>query len=201
MRTKFITILLCAFCLAANLRAQDNPKVWVFTEVSHTFGNGIYLTGYLEHDNAQMRTLECNYGRFSVGWNALPWLKFGINYVPSYKPEGMSNYMELDLVGTLKSGNFKVSVRERWRHGVFGTDKNELRSRLKVAYSIPGTKFGVSVAPEVFTWGTQWTKTRHYVNGTWQATDFMGLEWFYMYYAFNGAPAEQVVGFGLNFSI
>lgn len=204
MKKFFLTVLLAlASLIAANAQeAEDNTfGGWIFTEVNHDFKNGIYVTGYFEHDNYQFQRLECNYFRISAGYKILPWLKFGVNYVPVCEPGNQwLHYGEIDLVGTLKSGNFKVSIRERYRHG-FTNGKNELRSRLKVAYSIPNSKFGVYLAPEVFTWGNEWKKTRHYVAGTFNITDKIQLEAYYMYYAFKNESAENVIGFGINFDL
>lgn len=195
-------VLLTTAIAAAAQQVEDNTfGGWIFTEVNHDFNNGIYVTGYFEHDNYQFQRLECNYFRVSAGYKILPWLKLGFNYVPVCEPgNNWLHYGEVDLVGTLKSGNFKVSIRERYRHG-FTNGKNELRSRLKVAYSIPNSNFGIYVAPEVFTWGNEWKKTRHYVAGTFNITDKIQLEAYYMYYAFKSEPAENVIGFGINFDL
>ena len=204
MRKSVLTVLLCLLPLLsyAQQTAEDNTfGGWLFTEVNRDFDCGISTTAYFEHDNYQFSRLECNYFRFSVGYKLLPWLKLGVNYVPVFEPGGVTNhYGEADLVGTLKSGNFKVSLRERWRHG-FSNGKNELRSRLKVAYSIPDSKFGVYLAPEVFTCGTEWKKTRHYCACTYNISSKIQLEAYYMYYAFLSDPAEHVLGLGLNFDL
>jgi len=171
---------------------------WIFTEVNHDFKNGLYVTGYFEHDNYQFQRLECNYFRLSTGYKIFPWLKVGVNYVPVSEPGHVwLHYGEVDVMGTLKSGDFKVSIRERYRHG-FTNGKNELRSRLKVAYSI-NEKWGIYLAPEVFTWGQDWKKTRHYCACTYNVTDWMQAEAYYLYYAFKNDTAEHVIGFGLNF--
>lgn len=197
-----VAILLAPLFGTFAQEVEDNTfGGWIFTEVNHDFKNGMYVTGYFEHDNYQFQRLECNYFRFSAGYKILPWLKMGVNYVPVCEPENeWLHYGEVDLMGTLKSGNFKVSIRERYRHG-FTNSKNELRSRLKVAYSIPNSNFGVYLAPEVFTWGAEWKKTRHYVACTYNITKWMQAETYYMYYAFKDDPAEHVIGFGLNFDL
>lgn len=188
--------------LTATQPAEDNTfGGWFFAQVSHTIPCGIYLTGYLEHDNFQFQRLDCNYARLSAGASVLPWLKVGVNYVPVNEPGGQwSHFGELDLMGTLRSGGFKVSIRERYRHG-FTTGSNELRSRLKVAYSVPGSGFGFYLAPEVFTWGNEWMKTRHYVACTYDFTEHIQLECYYLYYAFRSAPAQNVLGLGVNFEL
>lgn len=76
---------------------------------------------------------------------------------------------------------------------------NVLRSRLKVHYAIPNTKFVPYLAVEVFTWGSTWKKTRHYVACTYDITKVLQLEWYYLYYAFKDTSAEHILGIGLNF--
>ena len=202
MKKLILIVLLAVLPVLARAQEEDNTfGGWIFTEVNHDFDCGASLTAYFEHDNYQFSRLECNYFRFSAGYKILPWLKMGVNYVPVFEPDNVTNhYGEIDLVATLKSGNFKVSIRERYRHG-FSNDKNELRSRLKVAYAIPNSNFGVYVAPEVFTWGNEWKKTRHYAACTYNVTDWMQLEAYYMYYAFKSEDAENVLGFGINFDL
>ena len=187
--------------LAAPAQEDNTFGGWLFLEVNHDFENGLYLTEYLEHDNYQFSRMECWYSRTTLGCKILPWLKADVSYVPVREPGFWKHYMEADLIGTLKSGNFKVSIRERYRHGFTGNATNELRSRLKVAYSIPETRFGVYLAPEVFTWGDEWKKTRHYVACTYNVTDYMQIEGYYLYYAFKNDPAEHVIGLGVNFDL
>lgn len=202
---KIVMLLALAMPLASASFAQEAEDNtfggWVFTEVNHDFDNGLYAAEYLEHDNYQFSRMECWYSRTCIGYKVLPWLKAGVNYICLREPGEWKQLMEVDVVGTLKSGNFKVSIRERYRHGFLDTPTNELRSRLKVAYSIPNSRFGVYLAPEVFTWGNTWKKTRHYVGCTYDITDFMQLEGYYMYYAFRNDPAEHVIGLGLNFDL
>lgn len=185
---------------AAASKSDETFGGWFFAEVNHDFDCGLSLTGYIEHDNYSFKRLECNYGRFSVGYKILPWLRIGVNYVPVYEPGKWLHFGEAEVMGTLKSGDFKVSIRERYRHG-FTNGKNELRSRLKVAYSVPNSKLGFYLAPEVFTWGVEWKKTRHYVACTYNVLDYMQIEGYYLYYAFNGVPAQHVIGLGLNFDL
>ena len=197
---KLLTI--AALLLALICHAEDyNYGGWNFVEVNHNFGGKFNLTGYFETDNLGYRRFDCLYFRVLAGYKLLPWLKIGVNYVPVCEAGGeWLHYGEAELVGTLRSGNFKVSIRERYRHG-FTNDKNELRSRLKVIYSFPESRFGVYLAPEVFTWGSEWLKARHYAGGTFDVLPWMQLDAYYMYYAFKSSPAEHVFGFGLNFDI
>jgi len=194
-----IVLVALPFCAAA----QENNTFggWIFTEVNHSFRTApLYITAYFEHDNYQFQRLECNYARLSFGVKPFKWMKLGLNYVPIQEPGIWKHCIEAEIMGTLKSGNFKVSIRERWRH-VFTTGKNELRSRLKVSYNFPNSKFSMYLAPEVFTWGDKWQKTRHYLAAAYDITPFMQLEWYYLYYAFATPPAEHVIGIGLNFDL
>lgn len=173
---------------------------WQFVEMTYTIPKtkGLSVTAYTEVDNYWFQRLECVYMRLSIDYKPLKWLSFGFNYVPLYEPRKWKHYVEADVVGTLKSGDFKVSIRERYRYNIT-SNSHELRSRLKVAYHIPNTRFGVYVAPEVFTWGVDWKKTRHYVAATYNITDYAQLEWYYLYYAFKNSKAEHVIGVGFNF--
>lgn len=127
---------------------------WMFMEVHHDIANRAYLTVYMENDVYQFRSLNCRYARFSAGYNFLPWLKTGVNYVPVSEPDRWRHYLEGDLMGILKSGDFKVSLRERYRYRLTGEGTHELRSRLKLAYDIPESKLSPYIAIELFTWAT-----------------------------------------------
>lgn len=205
MRKTLLCIVMALMPIGVLMADDDEDNTfggWFFTEVNHDFDNGIYVTEYLEYSNYQFKRMDTFFSRTSVGYKVLPWLKVGVNYIPSCNADNeWKHYGEVDLVGTLKSGNFKVSIRERYRHGFTGKATNELRSRLKVAYSIPNSNFGVYLAPEVFTWEDKWKKTRHYVACTYDITDHIQAEGYYMYYTFKDEPAEHVVGLGLNFDL
>lgn len=193
-------LLLCASGLSRAQEVDNTFGGWAFVEVNHEFQKPrIYLLGYVECDNYQFQRLDCIYGRFGVGYKPLDWLSFGMNYVPQYEPGIMKHFLEADIMGTLKSGGFKASIRERYRRG-FTTNTNELRSRLKLAYSIPNTKFAPYLAAEVFTWGTKWLKTRHFVACDYNVLDYMQIEVYYLYYTFDDKPAMHAIGFGLNFN-
>lgn len=205
MRKTLLSIAIALMPFGVLMAQDDEDNAfggWFFTEVNHDFDNGMYVTEYLEYSNYQFKRMDTFFSRTSVGYKILPWLKAGINYIPSCNADNeWKHYGEVDLVGTLKSGNFKVSIRERYRHGFTGKATNELRSRLKVAYSIPNSNFGVYLAPEVFTWEDKWKKTRHYVACTYDITDHIQAEGYYMYYTFKDEPAEHVVGLGVNFDL
>ena len=196
-----VFICICHISEAYAQEAEDNTfGGYFFCEVNHDFKSGFYVTEYLEFDHFQFSRMEAFYSRTSFGYSFLPWLKFGVNYVPLMEPGQLKHFCEIELLGTLKSGGFKVSLRERYRHG-FTDSSNELRSRLKVAYMIPNSGFGVYLAPEVFTWGTEWKKTRHYVACTYNITPYLQAEVYYMFYAFRTALAEHVIGLGVNFNL
>jgi hypothetical protein len=105
--------------------------------------------------------------------------------------------------GTLKQGNLSVSLRERYIHSwspEIGEQGDVLRSRLKTQYSIPNSRFKPYLAVEVFTWD-KWKKTRHYVGTTYDINNHFEIEGYYIYYTFDGKPAEHVLGIGLNIEI
>lgn len=207
VRGRIVGILLCGLLAlsgtgTASAREDEDNSFGgrLSLKVNHDFKSGFYVTQGIKHDNYQFNRLRSFYSRTSVGYRVLPWLKFGVNYVPVLNSDRTwSHFAELDLTGSLKSGNFNVSVRERYRRGL-SSPTNELRSRLKVVYSIPDSQFGVFLAPEVYTWGTEWKKTRHYVGFTYDILEFMQMECFYIYYVHRDRPEEHIVGLGLNFN-
>ena len=178
---------------------------WEFFEVNHDFGKSpFFATFYFEHDNYQYKRLECWYTRTTLGARLLPWLKFDVAYDYIHEPSFTTHKAVVDLTGTLRQGGLKVSIRERYQHGwtpEIGEQSDVLRSRLKVSYAIPGTRFSPYLAAEVFTWGDQWKKTRHYVACDYSISKSVEFEAYYLYYAFNGIPAEHVIGVGFNFYI
>ena len=207
MMKRTILLLVCLFplCLRAQ-GAEDNTfGGWEFIEVNHDFGKSPFFgTFYFEHDNYQYRRLECWYTRTTLGVKVLPWLKADVAYDFLQEPSFQTHKLNLDLTGTLKSGNLKVAVRERYVHSwtpALGEEGNVLRSRLKVQYAIPESRWSPYLAVEVFTWGDSWKKTRHYVACNYDFSDKVQFEAYYLYYAFNGVPAEHVIGIGLNFNL
>ncbi len=212
MRLRLLRLLLVflpVVFLSAPAVAQESEDNtfggWEFFEVNHDFRNSpVFATFYYEHDNYQYKRLECWYTRTTLGVKILPWLKFDVAYDFIREPAWLTHKAVADLTASLKQGGLKVSVRERYQHGwtpETGDQSDVLRSRLKVQYSIPGSRFSPYLAAEVFTWGDQWKKTRHYVACDYDISDAVQFEAYYLYYAFNGIPAEHVLGIGFNFNI
>lgn len=202
-----ITILVAALSLLipGALQAQENDRFggWEFFEVNHEFGNGPFFAKfYFEFDNYGFNRMECWYTRTSFGLKLFPWLKANLAYDYLRYPSFTTHKAVFDVIGTLKQGGLTVSIRERYMHDwtpSLGTQGDVLRSRLKVQYSIPETRFSPYLAVEVFTWGDVWKKTRHYVACDYDLSKSVQLEAYYLYYAFNGLPAEHIIGTGVNF--
>lgn len=174
---------------------------WEFLEIYHGFGSsGWFASFYFEHDNFRYRTVEDWYTRTTVGYKFRPWLKADVAYDYIWEPSGVTHKALFDLTGTLKQGNLSVQLRERYLHNWLQgspVQGNELRSRLKTQYSIPGSRFKPFLAMEVFTWD-RWKKTRHYAGTTITLNGHFEIETYYMYYVFASKPAEHVLGIGLN---
>ena len=56
------------------------------------------------------------------------------------------------------------------------------------------------VATEAFTWGNEWRTTRNYVACTYDVTNYMQAEAFYML-TFSNQKPQHILGVGLNFTI
>lgn len=189
--------------------AQQDPDNsfggWHFVEVDHKFGDSSKWTGmlYFEHENYQYQRLDCWYMRPGIRYSVLPWLKLGVSYDYLKVPSTYGHRAVFDVIGTLKEGNLSTSLRLRYLHTwkpELRTEDNELRTRLIVSYKIPDLKLAPYMAVEIFTWGNTWRKSRHYVACTYDITDFMQAEAFYMI-TFRDHEPEHILGFGLNFTI
>lgn len=202
-------LLLCCLCFslpALAQEAEDNPYGgWEFFEVNYDFKKApLFATFYFEHDNYKYQLFECYYTRTTFGVKVLPWLKADVAYDFLKERGGIITHKAIfDLTGTLKQGNLKVSVRERYVHSwtpSAGTQGDVLRSRFKAQYDIPNSRFSPYLAIEVFTW-KKWEKTRHYVACCYNFNKTFQLEAYYMYYTFKNAPGKHIFGLGLNVSL
>ena len=198
-----IATLLCSVTAAAQENEfEDNTfGGWEFFELSHSFKNSNWFTSlYFEHDNYQYKRIECWYIRLTVGYKINSWLKTDVAYDFMQEPDYVTHRGVYDISATIRQGNLSVSVRERFVHSLspaISKHSNVLRSRLKAQYDIPNSRFSPYLAMEVFTWNV-WKKTRHYVATTYEINEHFELEGYYLYYTFASAPAEHVLGIGLN---
>lgn len=200
-----IAILLLLGPLAtAQEQVEDNTfGGWEFFEINHNFGKSpIFGSLYFEHDNFQYQRLDCWYIRTTVGVKILPWLSADVAYDFLRDPSAFSHRAVFDLTGSLKEGHVSVSLRERYMHTWTpskGEQSDVLRSRLKVQYNFDNSRFSPYVAVELFTWGVTYKKCRYYAGCYYNFSKKVQAEAYYIYYAFNGKPAEHVLGIGLNF--
>ncbi|MCQ2187404.1 MAG: DUF2490 domain-containing protein [Bacteroidales bacterium] len=202
LATSILSLLMLNSRPAAAQELDNTFGGWEFFEINHGFRNSNWFaTFYFEHDNYQYRRLECWYTRTTVGYKINKWLKADVCYDFLYEPAAITHKALFDLTGTLREGNLSVQIRERYTHSWtpdLGEQGDVLRSRLKVQYAIPETRFKPYLAMEVFTWGDTWKKTRHYVATTYDFDEHFQIEGYYLYYTFAGLPAEHVLGIGLN---
>lgn len=205
LRFLLVAFLSAAFSFAANAQEEDNSfGGWHFLEVSHRFGDSPWTAMlYFEHENYQYQRLDCWYLRPGVRYKPLSWLKLGLSYDYLKLPTTYGHRAVADVVGTLKENNLSAALRLRYLHTwkpELGAEENELRTRLIVSYTIPQTRFMPYMAVELFTWGKQWRRSRHYVACTYDITDHFQLEGFYML-TFSNHDPEQILGLGMNVSI
>ena len=200
-------LVLLSLTISMNAQQADEDNSfggWHFLEIDHKFGDSKWSGMlYFEHENFQYQRLDCWFIRPGVRYRVLPWLKLGVSYDYLKVPSTYGHRALFDVVGTLKEGNLSTSLRLRYVHTwkpELGTQDNELRTRLIVSYKIPETRFMPYLAVEIFTWGGEWRKSRHYVACTYDITDFMQVEGFYML-TFRSKYQEHILGLGFNFTI
>jgi len=196
--------LLIFFIESSHILASDNTfGGWEFVEVNHDFKNRFFGTFYFEFDNYDFNRMECWYSRFTGGYKINSWLKTDVAFDIMKEPSTYFHRYMFDLTGTLKQGNLKVAIRERIQQTYTVESKSRkhiLRSRLKAQYAIPKSAFTPYIAIELFTW-EKWNKTRHYVGSTFKLSKIADLDFYYMYYTFDGKPAQHVIGTGVNFDL
>jgi hypothetical protein len=130
-------------------------------------------------------------------------LKLGLSYDYLKVPDTYGHRLVPEVTGTLKEGRISVSLRFRYLHTwkpELHIQDNELRTRLLVSYKIPNLKLMPYVATETFTWGNEWRKSRNYAACTYDVTNYMQAEAFYML-TFTKTVIQHILGFGLNFTI
>lgn len=200
----WVLALLLIPALSARGQEQEDKTLcgWEFVELNHDFGKSPFFGSfYFEHDNYHYRRFDNWYTRTIVGVKILPWLKAGVGYDFVRGADYLTHNAMLDVIGTLKQGNLTVSIRERLVHSwtpALGTQGNILRSRLKVQYAIPDTRWSPYLAMEMFSWDG-WKRVRNYVACNYNINEKVQLEGYYIYYIFNGAPDRHVIGLGVNF--
>ena len=204
-----VLCILVFFMVNLSLYSQEKEEDntfggWEFFEVYHDFKDSDWFTSfYFEHANYQYKRLESWYARLMFGYKINTWLKTDVAYDFMQEPGFITHRAVADLTGTLKQENLTVSVRERFIHSwspEIDKESNVIRSRLKAQYAIPNTRFKPYLAVEVFTWD-KWKKTRHYAGTTYNINKHFEIEGYYIYYTFDGKPAEHVLGIGLNIEI
>ena len=179
------------FCLRNNIKLT---KSW----------DRIYSTLHLEH-----RTQDCWFVRTYAGYKFAPWLKGDVAY--EFRQKYSSELRQRGIVsftGTLKSGNFSASLRERYvmefskkgGESTFGFSKNVLRSRLKVKYAIPGSIFAPYLSSEIFVW-KEWEKSRYYAGTELKLGARGKLDIFYLYTVYAAHPGTPRHSIGINYEL
>lgn len=104
----------------------------------------------------------------------------------------------------LGEGNLSFTLRELpiYTHCCAdGSGKWTLRTRGKVAYSLPQTRLKPYLSCELFT-ARHWEKTRYYLGTSWSFGNHSTLDLFYLYYVMAGMSTQRhVLGLGYAFKI
>ena len=118
---------------------------------------------------------------------------------PSYW--GLRHRFNVSLTGSVKTGRFGISLRERWQYtyrprktterydydnglwedyNVRGKGHNVLRSRLKVEYDIPGCRIDPYASAEMYN-SFSLEKSRYIVGAEWKITRTHSVGLYYLY--------------------
>lgn len=206
-----VVLILIGLLLQTNntfVSAEEQPNNtfggWEHIDVSHSINNSNWFVSlYFEHDNFQYKRLDLCFLGMTVGYKITKWLKVDAAYHLMIEPDRIAHRAVVDVTGSLKEGNFSFSLRERYQHKWALSSPNlanELRSKLKIQYAIPNSRFKPYIAIELFTWD-KWLKTRHYVGTDVVLNKYFVFDVYYNYYLFASKPAEHVIGVGLAVSL
>lgn len=206
MKKIIILALALAILSIGAAQAQDDSYLgsWTDIQVSNNFTDhwyGSFRAEYRSKDNLQ--STDCWFLRPTLGYKFNSWLKFDVAYDYLQKPSSLNHRALFSLTGTLKQGGLSVSVRERYIYAYnqdAQSSSHVLRSQFKAQYQIPNSIFKPYLAVELFTWD-RWEKTRHYAGTLINISNHHALDLFYMYYTFDGKPAEHVIGVGYNITL
>lgn len=204
------------FALPIGLIAQQTEENnsfggWHFIEISHTFKDTSKWSClfYFEHENYQYQRLDCCFIRAKVGYKVLKWLKLGVGYDYVGYSTTYGHRLLGEMTGTIKRSGLSATVRLRYLHTwkpELSIQDNEIRTLLKVQYTFPSKEekkqgeIKPYIAVEIFTWGNQWRKSRHYLGCMYDITKQVQIEGFYML-TFSNKNPEHILGLGLNFTI
>lgn len=204
---RIVVLLLALLLFSPCLQAQNDDTSfggWHFVELDHKFGESKWSGMlYFEHENYQYQRLDCWFLRTSVKYKAFSWLKLALGYDYLKIPMSYGNRMVCDAVGSLSEGHLSTSLRFRCLHTWYpelGTEGNELRTRLIVAYSFDKVPLTPYVAVEIFTWVNEWRRSRNYIGCTYDFNKHVQIEGFYMLVFSHRAP-EHIIGLGMNFNL
>lgn len=205
------TVLISALCLLPYAStAQEAEKAsygsLTYADINHKFGgSGWFSTLHLEHNSLRFETTSLVYARTIVGYNFNKWLQADVAYDLMRMPNSVTVHRAvLDITGTVKTGDFKLSLRERYLHDwkpSLGTQGNMVRSRFKFQYDIPNSRFSPSIAIEMFSWGLKWDKTRTFFTCLTKLNDHFYLDISYIWYINSNLPMKHDAGLGLVFFI
>lgn len=202
---KLVLLLMLFFCtLICKAQEDSYLGLWTDIQLNHNFNEKWYGSVRAEYRGTDnLKSTECWLIRPVVGYKFTKWLKFDVGYDFLKKPSSLNHRARFSLTGTLNQGGLSVSLRERYIYA-YNQDARKsshvLRTQLKAQYKIPQSIFKPYVAVELFTW-EKWQKTRHYVGTLIDFNEHHGLDLFYMYYTFDGKPAEHVIGVGYNITL
>jgi hypothetical protein len=203
----WIYLLLPLFC-GQFLRAQerDDFGIWSQIDLGAKFGSEWSGGLWFEHRSKEdARTLDC--ALVMPYLNYRPWKHLQLGYSSEFI-QTLSGFLitcRPSVTLLLGDGALSFALRELpiyTHYCATGTGKWALRTRGKVAYAIPDTRFKPYLSCELFT-TRHWEKTRYYAGTTCALGPRSTLDLFYLYYVMAGTPNRErhVLGLGYAFKI
>ena len=203
-----LILLMTGIGRSGTIRAQERDDFGIWSQIdlgakiSDKWSGGLWFE-HRSKENA--RTLDCALVMPYVNYK--PWKHLQLGYSSEFIQTLSGWLITCRPAATLLlgDGDLTFALRELpiyTHYCTTGSGKWMLRSRGKVAYAIPETRFKPYVSCELFT-TDQWEKTRYYLGTTCKLGDRSTLDLFYLYYVMAGAPNRErhVLGLGYAFKI
>ena len=237
--------LLIAFAFLAiplGMMAQDDFGIWTSIEAQKKIDKKLTVGIEAEfRTRNNTKTVDRWTGALDVSYKLLPWLKASAGYKfmsvnnqekityhsdgsynnwrPSYW--GTRHRFHFDLTGSIKLGNFDLSLRERWQYTyrpettttrydfdnsywedttVKSKNKHVLRSRLQVEYDIPNCKITPFASVELYN-GWKLQKIRYTLGADWKLAKQHTIGAFYRYQSVqdDDDPNRHILGLSYKF--
>lgn len=205
IRTTILSAALVLLPFIAAGQTRDLPAdfgSWVSVQATKSLGKGFVAVRAEHRSFEKMSATECWFLMADGGYKITPWLTADVSY-EFWQIAGKPYHKAIGCVtGTLRQGNLSAALREKYEFcfSTHSASNSTLRSRLKVQYSIPESRFRPYISAEVFNWDC-WKRSLYYVGTDIVVSKHSSFDIFYLYHIQAAGPSVNLIGLGYNLSL